>query len=68
MLIADKLGVEPSQCIYIGDSNVDIQTAKNADMYAVGALWGFRSREELIRAGADAVISDPMELMKILSV
>jgi len=66
LLIAEKLGVSPSQCIYLGDSDVDIKTAKNAKMYAVGALWGFRSREELIRAGADAVIAEPMELLKII--
>ncbi|HEY8422597.1 MAG TPA: HAD family hydrolase [Thermoclostridium sp.] len=66
LLIADKLGISPSRCIYLGDSDVDIKTARNANMYAVGALWGFRSREELLRAGADAVIEKPMELMKIL--
>lgn len=67
LLIADKLGISSSECIYLGDSDVDIKTAKNAGMYAVGALWGFRSREELIQAGADAVINEPMELMKILN-
>lgn len=66
ILIATEFGVDPAQCIYMGDSNVDIKTARNANMFAVGALWGFRSREELIRAGADTVISEPMELLKIL--
>lgn len=66
VLIAGKMGVDPEQCIYIGDSDVDMKTARNANMYAVGALWGFRSREELIKAGADEVIAKPMELMKIL--
>lgn len=66
ILIANELGVHPTECIYMGDSDVDIKTAKNANMYAVGALWGFRSREELIGAGADMVISEPMELLKVL--
>lgn len=65
LLIAEKLGVKPEQCIYIGDSDVDILTAKNASMYAVGASWGFRGREELIGAGADRVISHPMELLQL---
>lgn len=67
VLIANKLGVNAGQCVYLGDSDVDIKTAKNANMYAVGALWGFRSKDELISAGADTVINNPMELMEILN-
>lgn len=66
LLIAKELGVLPNQCIYLGDSDVDIQTARNGNLYAVGAAWGFRGREELMAAGADAVISHPMELLNIL--
>jgi phosphoglycolate phosphatase len=66
LIIAGELGVEPSQCIYMGDSDVDIHTARNAKMYAVGAAWGFRGRDELVAAGAEAVINEPMELLKIL--
>lgn len=67
LLVAEKLGADPRRCIYVGDSNVDIRTARNAGMFAVGALWGFRSREELLNEGADAVIEKPMELTGILS-
>jgi len=66
LLIARRFGIKPEECVYLGDSNVDIKTAKNAGMYAVGALWGFRSREELLFAGADEVIARPAELLKIL--
>jgi len=66
LLIAEKLGVKPAECIYLGDSNVDITTAINANMYPVGALWGFRSREELLGAGAAKVIEKPAELIKII--
>ncbi|AGC69069.1 phosphoglycolate phosphatase [Thermoclostridium stercorarium subsp. stercorarium DSM 8532] len=65
LLIAEKFGVKPEECVYLGDSNVDIKTAKIANMYAAGALWGFRSREELLMAGADVVIEKPDELIKI---
>jgi phosphoglycolate phosphatase len=46
----------------IGDSNVDILTAKNAGIQSIGCLWGFRSREELIEAGADFIAEKPSDI------
>lgn len=46
---------EDNQVFMIGDSNVDIQTAKNAGIYSIGCAWGFRGREELVNAGADFI-------------
>lgn len=54
------------QTLYVGDTSVDIQTAKNAELKSIGVLWGFRSREELVTAGADDVINHPDDLLKLL--
>ena len=51
---------------YVGDSNVDIETAKNAGMIAVGVAWGFRGKQELIDAGADFIADDPQKLEEFL--
>ena len=50
---ARAMGVEPHDCGFVGDSDVDMLTANAAGMHAVGALWGFRTREELSAAGAE---------------
>lgn len=64
LFIAKKLQVSPENIIYVGDSNVDMQTAIAAGMFPVGVTWGFRTREELQEAGAELVIDLPMELVK----
>ena len=51
--------VSPLEIAYLGDTKTDMLTAENAGMYAVGALWGFRTREELEKHGAKLLISDP---------
>ncbi len=61
-LIREQLSVEPGQVIFMGDSNVDMNTAKNAGVLAAGALWGFRGAEELARSGADLLLEDPLGL------
>lgn len=58
----EELGVSADECIYVGDSEVDVQTAKNASLYCVGVSWGFRSREHLLECGADVIIDAPAEL------
>ena len=50
----------------MGDSNVDIRTAKNGGLTGCGVLWGFRSREELEREGADVIVSTPEELQALI--
>jgi phosphoglycolate phosphatase len=64
--LAKQIGISPSQFLYLGDSDIDMKTANGAGMYAVGALWGFRSEKELLAAGAKAVIKHPGELLKYL--
>lgn len=60
--ITRKLGVDPGECLYIGDTATDMETGKNGGMFTIGVLWGFRTREELERAGADAIVSSPAEI------
>ncbi len=65
--IAEHCGVSACECLFIGDSNVDILTAKNAKMHSCGVLWGFRDFDELKEAGADFIISDPNEILNIVN-
>lgn len=55
-----ELGVEPSECLYVGDSEVDVQTAANAGIPCITALWGFRDRDMLEKEGA-VVFADTAE-------
>lgn len=64
--ILKKTASVEEQTLYVGDTSVDIQTAKNAGLKSIGVLWGFRSREELVTAGADDVINHPDDLLKLL--
>ncbi len=64
--VAEQFGAEPCECMYVGDTDVDMFTGKGAGMYTVGVLWGFRDYEELSCAGADEIVEKPLELLKIL--
>jgi len=64
--ISARLGIDKNECILIGDSDIDIFTGRNAEMFRVGAAWGFRGRQELLNAGADLVIDNPFELIDFL--
>lgn len=66
LLIAKKLGVETNECLYVGDTDVDMKTGKSADMFTVGVLWGFRDEEELRTNGADRIVSKPSEIIDLL--
>ena len=63
ILISEKMGIDPSELMYIGDSGVDMATAQNSGMHAVGVLWGFRDKEELLENGAQTLLEKPMDLM-----
>ena len=64
--IMDKLNVSKSECLFVGDTNVDINTAKSAGIKSIGCLWGFRDLEELQVAQADYIISEPSEILKYI--
>lgn len=61
--LMDALKVSKEECLYVGDSEVDIQTGKNAGVRTIGVAWGFRTREILEAAGAEMIIDTPLELM-----
>ena len=61
--ILNKLDVTKEEAVYLGDTSIDMQTGKSAGVFTVGALWGFRDREELREHHADAIISQPLELL-----
>ena len=63
--ILNALQISPQQAIYVGDSDVDIQTAKNAGLACISVCWGFRDKEFLIRNGAQHLILHPEELLSI---
>lgn len=65
--IIDMLGVKKSECLYIGDSDVDIFTAENAGVDMLGVEWGFRGKDELISAGAEFVAADAMEILEYIN-
>ena len=58
--------LRPERAVMVGDSSVDIQTGHNAGIKACGVTWGFRSRENLVEAAADAIADTPAELGKLL--
>ena len=65
-LILGKAGIERHNCYMIGDSGVDMQTARNASIHGVGVSWGFRSREELEMHEPHAIADTVEELREIL--
>ena len=64
--ISHELGIPPEQFLYLGDTGTDMKTARAADMFAVGALWGFRTAEELEHAGAEVLVKHPREVLELL--
>lgn len=66
LAISSHLKIPPEELIYVGDSDVDMQTARNAGMIPAGALWGFRTKEELASNGAEYLLGYPMDLVPIL--
>lgn len=65
--IAEKFGVRPDQCMYVGDTNTDMQTGNAAGMYTIGVLWGFRTREELEENHAHDIAEHPAQLVSLLN-
>lgn len=64
--ILEELGTAKENAIYVGDSEVDMETAHNAGLTSVGVTWGFRERPLLEAKGADYIIDSPEELLEIL--
>ena len=63
MQALSQLGVGQEGAVYVGDSDVDIQTARNSGLPCISVLWGFRDREFLLAHGAETFVSQPSELL-----
>lgn len=62
-LLLEELSVEKEDCLYIGDSEVDVKTAKNAGVDLVAVNWGYRNEETIRNAGAEVIVSTPEEIL-----
>lgn len=62
-----EIGVLPAECLYIGDSDVDVYTAQNAGVDMLGVEWGFRGRAELLSAGAKRVVKTAAEILEYIN-
>ena len=66
--IMQMFHLSPEQCLYMGDTNTDMQTAANAKLDAAGAIWGFRGREELEAFHPKFLLEHPLDMAKILEI
>lgn len=66
-LAMKEIGAQKSETVYIGDSDVDLMTARNSGLDCINVLWGFRTKEELTACGATRFASDTDELFKMLT-
>ena len=64
--LMEQMHVSKEECLYIGDSEVDAATGRNAGLKTIGVLWGFRDRKTLETAGADHLIERPEELLQFV--
>lgn len=64
--IAESLGIVPDEFLYLGDTNTDMKTAVAAGMFPAGALWGFRTADELIETGARILVRHPADLLDFI--
>lgn len=64
--VLEAMGLAPHEIAYVGDSNTDILFAKTVGMLPVATPWGYRSREELVEAGAELIAENALDLLKLL--
>jgi len=64
--VISNLGVAPKECLFVGDSGMDMAVSQNAKTISVGVLWGFRDKEELLQNGASYIINSPDEILSII--
>lgn len=63
--ILEQFGLTADEVLYLGDTATDMKTGKSAGAFTVGALWGFRDRQELEEAHADAIVAHPLEVLPL---
>lgn len=64
--LLEKMEVKKEECLYVGDSEVDVRTGMNAGVKTVSVLWGFRTKDVLMAAGAETMIDRPEELLQFI--
>jgi phosphoglycolate phosphatase len=64
--ISQQLRLPADKFLYLGDTGTDMKTARGAGMFAIGALWGFRTAEELKDSGAEVLVAHPSEVLQFL--
>lgn len=67
LAVASAMGVSPEEVLYVGDTGTDMSCALNAGMHPVGALWGFRTAQELTESGAEGLAAHPLDVLKFLT-
>ena len=66
--ISKKLNIDCEDCVYVGDTDTDMQTGKNANMYTIGVTWGFREEKELKEHRADVIVNTPLEMLQYFGI
>ena len=66
LLLLKRAGLTPRDAVYVGDTDTDMRTGRNAGVFTVGCAWGFRDAEELRATGADVVIASPEDLPGVI--
>lgn len=64
LLVLEKLGIKKEKAVYVGDSEVDCITARNAGIDCIGVTWGFRSAETLKESGAGIIVDEPLQILQ----
>ena len=64
--VLKQFGLRPEEALYVGDSDVDAETASNAGMPFAAVTWGFQSRERLVKAGAKTLVDTPQALLNVI--
>ncbi len=64
--VISELGVKPEECVFIGDSGMDMALAENIGCVSIGVLWGFRREDELRQNGADYIVTAPKEIFNVI--
>lgn len=66
LTIAEEFSVEPQECLYLGDTDTDMETGHGAGMFTIGVTWGFRPRKELEEHRADLIVDRPAQILEFL--
>jgi phosphoglycolate phosphatase len=60
------MGLAKAEAVYVGDSDVDVATARNSQVDCIACTWGFRTREELLATGATTLVDAPRDLVEMV--